>query len=92
MEKIKNINDIAKIVWGGYAVNGFSERQLLEKWGDKVDYFLQGPGEESWLEVISGKTCKRVIRKQIMAKLDNIPFPDRELIKIDRHFEKLKNF
>lgn len=90
MEKIKNINDIAKIVWGGYAVNGFSERQLLEKWGDKVDYFLQGPGEESWLEVISGKTCKRVIRKQIMAKLDNIPFPDRELIKIDRHFEKLK--
>lgn len=89
--KIKVVNDMAKIVWGGYAVNGFSEEKLLEKWGGKVDYFLQGPGEESWLEVISGKAKKRVIRKQIMANLDAIPFPDRELIKIDRHFEKLKN-
>lgn len=91
MEKIKKINNKAKIVWGGYAVNGFSEGKLLEKWGDRVDYFLQGPGEESWLEVILGKAHKRVIRKQIMANLDSIPFPDRELIKIDRHFEKLKN-
>ena len=91
MEKIKSVNAAAKIVWGGYAVNGFSEERLLEKWGDRVDYFLQGPGEESWLEVIADKAESRVIRKQIMDRLDDIPFPDRDLIKIDRHFEKLKN-
>lgn len=91
IEAIKKVNGTAKIVWGGYAVNGFSEAKLLERWGDQVDYFLQGPGEESWLEVISGKADRRVIRKQIMPNLDNIPFPDRELIRIDRHFEKLKN-
>lgn len=90
MEKIRIVNQTAKIVWGGYAVNGFTETKLLERWGDKVDYFLQGPGEESWLEVISGKAKERVIRKQIMADLDQIPFPDRELIKIERHFEKLQ--
>lgn len=91
IKKIKAVNTTAKIVWGGYAVNGFSEEKLLEKWGGKVDYFLQGPGEESWLEVISKKATNRVIRKQIMENLDAIPFPDRELINIDRHFEKLKN-
>lgn len=91
MDKIRKVNKTAKIVWGGYAVNGFSEAQLLKRWGDKVDYFLQGPGEESWLEVISGQAKNRVIRKQIVSNLDDIPFPDRELIKIDRHFEKLRN-
>ncbi len=90
MKKIRAVNSDAKIVWGGYAVNGFTEARLLEKWGDQVDYFLQGPGEESWLEVIAGKASGRVIRKQIMAELDRIPYPDRELIKIDRHFEKLR--
>jgi len=87
---IRKVNPSAKIVWGGYAVNGFSEELLLERWGSEVDYFLQGPGEESWLEVITGKAKARVIRKQIMAQLDQIPYPDRELIRIDRHFEKLK--
>lgn len=91
MGKIRKVNNSAKIIWGGYAVSGFSEAELLGRWGDKVDYFLQGPGEESWLEVISGKAKNRVIRKQIMERLDNIPFPDRELIRIDRHFDKLKN-
>lgn len=90
MKKIKIINPMAKIVWGGYAVNGFTEKRLIEKWGDDVDYFLQGPGEESWLEVISGKAENRVIRKQIISDLDRIPYPDRKLIKIDRHFEKLR--
>lgn len=89
IKRIKKINERAQIVWGGYAVNGFTAEQLLERWGDAVDYFLQGPGEESWLEVISGNAKGRVIRKDIIDELDKIPFPDRHLIRIDRHFEKL---
>lgn len=90
MAKIKLANKEAKIVWGGYAVNGFSAERLLALWGEQVDYFLQGPGEESWLEVITGKAKSRVIRKQITPEIDCIPYPDRDLIRIDRHFEKLR--
>src|SRR5262249_45296524 len=46
IERIKPLNPRAKIVWGGYAVSGLSEAQLLEEYGGLVDHFVQGPGEE----------------------------------------------
>lgn len=90
LRKIKRVNSTAKIIWGGYGVNGWDEEYLVGTYGNEVDFFLQGPGEESWLEVITGKATKRVIKKNIVAEIDILPFPDRELIKIQRHFDKLE--
>ncbi len=90
VREIENINPRARIVWGGYAVSGLTEPQLLEMYGGHVDYFVQGPGEESWVEILSNPIAQRVIRKPLMAHLNEIPFPDRDLIRIDRNFEKLR--
>ena len=90
VREIKKINPRAKIVWGGYAVSGLTESQLLEMYGDRIDYFVQGPGEASWVEILSNSNAARVIRKPLMADLNQIPFPDRNLIRIDRNFEKLR--
>lgn len=90
LRKIRQVNTSAKIVWGGYGVNGWDEKYLIGTYGDEVDFFLQGPGEESWLEVITGNALTRVIKKNIVAEIDTLPFPDRELIKIQRHFDKLE--
>lgn len=90
IDKIKKHNKKAKIVWGGYAVSGLIERQLMDMYGNKVDFFIQGPGEEGWLEILLSQNTSRVIRKELMSDLNQIPFPDRNLIRIDRNFEKLK--
>jgi anaerobic magnesium-protoporphyrin IX monomethyl ester cyclase len=90
IKEIKKINPHTKIVWGGYAVSGLTELQLLDMYGDHVDYFVQGPGEESWIEILSNNKTARVIRKPLMKDLNRIPFPDRDLIRIDRNFEKLR--
>lgn len=89
VRKIRKVNTRAKIVWGGYAVSGLTGQQLLDMYGDHVDYFIQGPGEESWVEILSNPSPQRVIRKELMKDLVRIPFPDRDLIQIDRNFKKL---
>lgn len=90
IEQIRKINKKAKIEWGGYAVSGLSEKQLIEMYGAYADYFIQGPGEVAWVEILNGNINERVIRRDLPHNLDEIPFPDRELIRIDRHFDKLK--
>ncbi|MFQ5681797.1 MAG: B12-binding domain-containing radical SAM protein [Candidatus Binatia bacterium] len=87
---IKKINPRSKIVWGGYAVSGLAKSQLLERYGDDVDHFVQGPGEESWIELLLSPNAPRVIRKSLTGELNKFPFPDRNLIRIDRNFEKLR--
>jgi len=90
LRAIRKINRHAKIVWGGYAVSGLTAAQLLELYGDHADYFVQGPGEESWVEILTSPNPPQVLRKPLIADLNQVPFPDRELIRIDRNFEKLR--
>ena len=59
-------------------------------YGAYVDYFVQGPGEEAWVEILTEEPAKRVLRKPLINDLNLIPFPDRDLIKIERNFEKLE--
>ena len=89
INQIKKINKRAKFVWGGYGVSGLNASQLLEMYGEYVDFFVQGPGEETWVEILLNPNAPRVIRKPLISNLNDVPFPDRELIRIDRHFEKL---
>ncbi len=87
---INTINSNVVVVWGGYAVSGLTPQQLLGLYGKYVDYFVQGPGEEAWVEILTKDSLPRVIRKPLMRNLDQIPFPDRKLIKIGRNFGKLE--
>jgi len=88
--EIRKVNPRVKIIWGGYGVSGLTADQLLEMYGDDVDYFIQGPGEESWVQVLSSPNPPRVTRNPLMKDLNQVPFPDRELIRIDRNFDKLR--
>lgn len=90
VNQIRKENPKATIVWGGYGVSGLSPRQNLEMYGDKVDYFIQGPGEEAWVDVLLNHPFNRVLRNPPPEDLNKYPYPDRELIKIERHFEKLR--
>jgi radical SAM superfamily enzyme YgiQ (UPF0313 family) len=90
VRRIRQVNPRAKICWGGYGVSGLTEQQLLEEYGQDVDYFVQGPGEESWVEVLTSPDPPRVIRKPLMPDLNQVPYPDRDLIRIERNFEKLR--
>lgn len=89
IKRIKEINPYAKIEWGGYGVSGLTDKQLLEMYGEYVDYFIKGPGEEAWVEILTNPNAPRIIRKPLIDDLNKIPFPDRDLIRIDRNFEKL---
>lgn len=89
IKSIKTQNSKAKFIWGGYATNGYTDNQLLELYGDFVDYFVQGPGEEAWVNILLNLNTKKIIRSPMIKNIDNLPFPDRKLIKVHRHFEKL---
>ncbi|MCM0081191.1 radical SAM protein [Geomonas sp. Red32] len=89
IREIRKINRRARIVWGGYAVHGLGEAELSKLYGHAVDCFVQGPGEEGWLEVLQSESPPRFVRRELMKDLNRCPFPDRELIRVDRHFAKL---
>lgn len=87
---IRKINPRVHIIWGGYGVSGLTGAQLLEMYGSVVDTFVQGPGEDGWIEALAGNPDNRVIRKPLPPDLNRIPFPDRDLIRIERNFAKLE--
>lgn len=86
---IREVNPEVRVVWGGYGVSGLTPDQLIEEYGHVVDHFVQGPGEEAWVEVLRDPQAKRVIRKRLIEHLDDVPFPDRELIRVNRHIAQL---
>jgi radical SAM superfamily enzyme YgiQ (UPF0313 family) len=91
VQEIKRKNPSVKVVWGGYGISGLTADKLENGYGDLVDFFVQGPGEEAWLEILTNPDPPRVIRKGLIADLNEVPFPDRELIRIDRNLAKLES-
>lgn len=89
IRKIKKINSTAKIIWGGYGVDGFPAENLIAMYGDYVDYFVQGPGEQAWVRILTDPNSPRVMRSPIITDFDKYPYPDRDLIRIDRNLKKL---
>jgi len=89
IEKIRVVNNRAKIVWGGYGVNGLSQAELIRQYGKSVDLFVQGTGEEAWIRILTEREPPRVIRSQVITDFDRYPYPDRDLIKINRNLKKL---
>lgn len=88
-ERVRALNGEVTIIWGGYGVSGLTDQQLLQQYGKIADFFVKGPGEEAWVQILTEADPPRVIRRGLIADLNEIPFPDRDLIRIDRNFEKL---
>jgi anaerobic magnesium-protoporphyrin IX monomethyl ester cyclase len=81
--QIKQLNQGAYTVFGGYhpSVAPFDTKR-----SEYVDKVIVGEGENGMLATLRGNKMDVYISEPIM-DLDTIPFPDRELIKAERHVE-----
>jgi radical SAM superfamily enzyme YgiQ (UPF0313 family) len=89
IERIRQVNPAVCVVWGGYGVNGLDANTLVQEFGHAVDHFIQGPGEEAWVDFLTAPQAERVVRRGLIADLNRVPYPDRRLIRIDRNLDKL---
>ena len=62
-------------LWGGKIIVGGPHTSVaLDTIPEFVDYIVQGEGERAILEIITGNTNRRVIRKERIKDLDSLPF------------------
>jgi anaerobic magnesium-protoporphyrin IX monomethyl ester cyclase len=82
---IKKINPKVRTVVGGYHPSATPESCLVEG----IDHVVSGEGESAMLEIIRGKKEKSVQGKPM--KFDELPWPDRELIRNERNIQVAYN-
>lgn len=78
--KIKEVNPKAWIVFGGWHVTAIQLEALKHKC---INQIVVGEGEKSFLKVVRGSRAY-VVYTAPFANLDELPFPDRELIRNER--------
>lgn len=76
--------DRPEIIYGG--VHPSAEPLPMLKYADWV---VRGEGEESMLGILMGSEVGPVVHNAPIEHLDRIPFPDRRLIRQDRHIEQV---
>jgi radical SAM superfamily enzyme YgiQ (UPF0313 family) len=79
---IKKENKNIKIVAGGYGPSLQPHKFLNE---ENVDYLVAGEGEQSMLDIISGKASQKLVSNIPIADVDSIPNPDRDSIELIRY-------
>lgn len=84
--KIKRTNPNCKIVFGGWHPTAAPEQTASNP---EVDYVVVGEGEKGMLEIVNGEVGKdeRIIFSEPIGNLDNLPFPDRKAMKVERHIQ-----
>jgi radical SAM superfamily enzyme YgiQ (UPF0313 family) len=84
--KIKRINPNCKTVFGGWHPTAVPEQTASNP---EVDYVVVGEGEEGMLKIINGEVGKdeRIVFSKPIGNLDELPFPDRKAIKVERHIQ-----
>lgn len=80
-KKIKAQNSNTKIAVGGFGVS--LQPQKLDN-VESVDHVCLGEGEQSMVDVVSGK-AKRFVSNLPISDLDSLPFPDRDNIDLERY-------
>lgn len=64
-----------KKLWKGKIIVGGPHTSVaIDTIPEFVDYIVQGEGEKAILEIINGKTNKRIVRKKRIKDLDSLPF------------------
>src|SRR3990167_891701 len=78
--QIKQRNPHTRIYIGGYGPS-----VAPEKFTESVDGVVVGEGERPWRDILESNGSERgVIFRPAIANLDDIPFPDRDFIKVER--------
>ncbi|MFQ5888407.1 MAG: B12-binding domain-containing radical SAM protein, partial [Candidatus Hydrothermarchaeales archaeon] len=72
------------IVFGGVHPSALPEDTVEKEW---VDAVVVGEGERAFLEIVGGNH-ERIIRSSYIGNLDDVPFPDRGLIKQERNIQQ----
>lgn len=73
VNEIDNLRE--KILWDGKIIMGGPHTSIaLDSIPDFVDYVVQGEGEKAVLDIIDGKANERVIKRDRISNLDDLPF------------------
>ena len=73
---LKKENPRIRTVFGGWHVSAVPE-EVLEY--PEIDQIVAGEGEGAFFDILNGNRNK-VVKGEIISNLDDLPFPDRELI------------
>jgi len=79
---VKNENPNIKTIVGGYGPSLQPHKFLNES---SVDFLVVGEGEQSMLDIISGKSKEKLVSTIPIADVDSIPNPDRDSIDLHRY-------
>jgi len=79
---VKNENLNIKTIVGGYGPSLQPHKFLNES---SVDFLVVGEGEQSMLDIISGKSKEKLVSTIPIADVDSIPNPDRDSIDLNRY-------
>lgn len=78
-DTLRMVNEIDSLrekgLWGGKIIMGGPHTSIaLDSIPDFVDYVVQGEGEKAVLDIIDGKANERVIKRDRISDLDDLPF------------------
>jgi len=76
-ERIKNVNNKVHIVFGGWHVSAIKKIE-----NNVIDQIIVGEGEKAFLSILEGN--RNPVVEGARLNFDNLPWPDRELIRNDR--------
>ena len=79
-KEIKEQNSQVKTVFGGFGATFQPEK--CQKYADHI---VRGEGEEALRLIVSGEADSKIISLNPIENIDNIPFPARDLINLERY-------
>lgn len=79
--RIKEINPSVRTVVGGYHPSAVASESLV----NEIDHVVVGEGEAALLEIVEGRTDRIAIGRPM--SFEELPWPDRNLIKNERNIE-----
>jgi len=82
--RIKEVNPNCKTVFGGWHATADPMGTIKHQ---EVDYVITGEGEIGMQQLVSGHVKEPVINSPCFPNLDELPWPDRETIKAERHIQ-----
>ncbi len=81
-KQLKSVNKNIKTVAGGYGPSLQPHKFLNDQ---TIDYLVVGEGEQSMLDIITGKTTTKLVSNPPIMDIDTIPNPDRDSINLERY-------
>jgi len=82
LKLVKKENHAIKTVVGGYGPSLQPHKFLNES---SVDFLVAGEGEQSMLDIISGKSKDKLVSNTPINDVDSIPDPDRDSIDLNKY-------